>query len=117
MNTTEKIVATVRGDIISLINMFPDIQSQEEMKQINNEIEDFTLNVARYFPGFVSANLFKSENSVTNIVQWESEEALHTFLSDPKVKEHLGKFTRYVKPAVKICRLYKVIPAASNHNR
>ena len=114
MGGTEPIVATVRADVVTLINSYPAVGSQEELEWVKKEAEDFTLNVARHFPGFISANLFETENSVINVVQWESKEAFQAFRSDPKVTEGIAKIEARIQPTVRVCRLYKVIPAARN---
>ena len=104
MSGANPTVATVRGDVVTLINTYP-LESQEELEWIKCEIEDFTLNMVRYLPGFISASLFEAENSFTNVAQWESKEAFLAFFNDPKVSERIAKIEARIQPTVRISRL------------
>jgi quinol monooxygenase YgiN len=74
----------------------------------------------RYFPGFISATPYISQDGRTyvNYPQWVSEAAYHAYLADPRIADGQAEIARYevAPPEFVLCRLVTNIEATSFGN-
>jgi quinol monooxygenase YgiN len=81
------------GDIVTLINVFTvEPPQQQALVDLLTRATDETI---RHKPGFISANIHKSDDGVrvTNYAQWRSREDLEAMLRDPEAQPHLREAT------------------------
>jgi quinol monooxygenase YgiN len=81
------------GDIVTLINVFTvEPPQQQALVDLLTRATDDTI---RHKPGFISANIHKSDDGVrvTNYAQWRSRADLEAMLRDPEAQPHLREAT------------------------
>jgi quinol monooxygenase YgiN len=69
---------------VTLINVFT--VEPEKQQALLDHLAKFSENTVSAFPGFISATFHASFDGkrVTNVAQWESQEAFHAFLRSPE---------------------------------
>jgi heme-degrading monooxygenase HmoA len=79
---------TQNSPIFTLINVFT-VEPEKQQDLVDLLIEA-TNNTVSHLPGFISANIHKSQDGVrvVNYAQWESKEAFGAFLHHPEASAH-----------------------------
>jgi heme-degrading monooxygenase HmoA len=72
---------------VTLINMFS--VEPEKQQALLDHLTRFSETIIRTFPGFISATFHASFDGkrITNVAQWESQDAFLAFLQSPEASE------------------------------
>lgn len=79
------------GDVMTLINVFTvDPERQQELIDV---LVEATERVMRDLPGFVSANIHRSDDGtrVVNYAQWRSREDFQAMLQNDLARPHMAR--------------------------
>jgi len=96
--------------VVTLINVFT--VEPENQQRLADMLIEATEKTMKYLPGFVSANIHKSTDSVrvANYAQWRSREDFEAMLKNPEATTHM-------KPIMEIAKfdahLYEVVECMS----
>jgi quinol monooxygenase YgiN len=106
--TNVPLVTTIskEQECVTLVNTFftPEPQDQDEVIKV---LTDLTKEVMRYQPGFISANIHRSQDgsTVLNYAQWRSTEHWKAAIQKPEIQEHTKLVQKYTKKPT----LYQVV--------
>lgn len=98
------------NNVVTLINVFT-VEPENQQRLVDMLIEA-TEQTIKNTPGFISANIHKSEDGVrvTNYAQWRSHEDYAAMLQDPEATTHM-------KPIMEIATFdahtYEVVESTS----
>jgi len=91
-------VISKENRLVTLINVFT-VEPQHQQQLVDILVEA-TEKVMRDIPGFISANIHKSDDGakVVNYAQWESKAAFETMLRNEQARSHMVKAEHIARP-------------------
>lgn len=76
---------------VTLINVFA--VEPEKQQILLDQLANFSENIVRTFPGFISATFHASFDGtrVTNVAKWESQEEFQAMIQSPVAQAHIAE--------------------------
>jgi heme-degrading monooxygenase HmoA len=92
-------------DVMTLVNVFTVEPARQ--KELVDLLVRATDDVMQHLPGFVSANIHRSDDGehVVNYAQWASAADFEAMQRDPRATEHMGGVAAIASFAPVVCRV------------